>query len=86
MLKAGCVVRSIRGHDKDSFYVITQILGDRVTIADGKARKLAKPKVKNTLHVRPMNVVLDMQAVTTDKKLREAMKAITNAAVLEGGD
>jgi ribosomal protein L14E/L6E/L27E len=77
---AGCVVRSIAGHDRDSLYVVVEALGPRVTIANGKARKLGKPKAKNTLHVWPTKFVLDMQSVTTDKKLRETLASLTAAA------
>lgn len=84
MLQAGRVVRSIAGHDRDSFYVIVEAAVGRVLIADGKARKLAKPKAKNPRHVRPTNEVLDLGAVTTDKKLRAALRAFC-AAEEEGG-
>lgn len=75
MLEAGRVVRSIAGHDKDSFYVIVEAAGNRAAIADGRARKLARPKVKNPLHLRPTSTVLDMAMITTDKKLRSALAA-----------
>lgn len=86
MLEAGRVVRSVAGHDKDSFYVIVSAAGGRVTIADGRRRKLAKPKAKNPLHVRVTDTVLDLGAVTTDKKLRGALGAFgAQAAAKEGG-
>lgn len=74
MLKPGMVVRSAAGHDKDRFYVIVAILGQKVSIADGKRRKLEKPKHKNPLHLNPTKTVLDIAALTTDKKLREALR------------
>lgn len=86
MLSRGSVVYSIAGHDKDRFYVVIAVSGDRVTIADGKARKLAKPKAKNVLHVRPTNTALDLDVVTTDKKLREALGPFNRAAGQEGGN
>lgn len=85
MLNPGRVVRSIVGHDKDSFYVVVTAQQGRVTIADGKARKLEKPKAKNVLHVRPTGTVLDMETITTDKKLREALAAFARRAGEEGG-
>ena len=86
MLDAGRVVKSIAGHDKDRFYAIISVEGDRVTIADGKARKLAAPKAKNVLHVRPTGTTLDLNIVTTDKKLREALGPWNRAAGQEGGN
>ena len=74
MFKEGQIVRSIRGHDADRFYMVVQVAGGRVFIADGRLRLLEKPKAKNPLHLRPTNTVLDPQAVQTDKKLREALK------------
>lgn len=87
MLKAGCVVKSMAGHDKNKFYVIVKLEGDCVYIADGRARKLGKPKRKNVKHVRKTNMMLDLNIVTTDKKLRQALGAIgAGAAGQEGGD
>lgn len=73
MLVTGQIVKSIAGHDKDRFYMIVQVEKDSVTIADGKARKLGKPKRKNVLHIAPTNTILDPVVLTTDKKLRKAL-------------
>lgn len=80
MLEEGRVVYSIAGHDKDRFYAVVSAGKDRVTIADGKARKLGQPKAKNALHLRPTNTTLDMEACNTDKKLREALRPFNGAA------
>lgn len=85
MLQAGRVVKSIAGRDQDRFYVVVSVESGRVSIADGKARKLAKPKGKNPLHLRPTNSYLDLSAVTTDKQLRKALEPL-NAAGEEGGN
>ena len=42
--KIGMIVRSAAGHDKGNFLVITAVEGDFAFIADGKERKLEKPK------------------------------------------
>lgn len=73
MLQTGSVVKSIAGHDKNKFYVIVSMRQDYVTIADGRARKLAKPKIKNIKHIRATKTILDLEVVTTDKKLRLAL-------------
>ena len=82
----GTVVKSAAGHDKNKFYVIVETDGDSVYIADGKARPLEKPKRKNGKHVRKTNMVLDLNAVATNKKLREALRDIGAAAAHEGGN
>lgn len=86
MLQTGCVVRSIAGHDKDRFYVVVNMEAGKAFIADGKRRKLEKPKAKNPLHLRPTLTVLDLQAVTTDKKLRRALLPFNGTVEKEGGN
>ncbi|MCL2034284.1 MAG: KOW domain-containing RNA-binding protein [Oscillospiraceae bacterium] len=73
MLKPGQIVKSIAGHDKGSFYMIVESEAGHVKIADGKARKLIKPKRKNPLHVKPTNKFFDVSVIVTDKKLRKAL-------------
>lgn len=85
MLKAGQIVKSIAGHDSGKFYMIVEVEKNRVTIADGKARKLIKPKAKNPAHLRPTNTVLDPAAAETDRKLRKALAEFRRATTLEGG-
>lgn len=85
MLKAGQIVKSIAGHDKDRFYMLVTAEAQSVTIADGKARKLEKPKRKNVLHVRPTNTLLDTAEITTDKKLRKALADYRKENGEEGG-
>ena len=43
----GAVVRSLAGHDKDTYFVAVKADGSNVYIADGKERKLESPKKKN---------------------------------------
>lgn len=73
VLKTGQIVRSAAGHDKDKYYAVVGICEKGVMIANGKARKLAKPKAKNPLHVKKTNTVLSLEALTTDKQLRKAL-------------
>lgn len=69
----GRVVRAVAGHDKDRFYMVVKLSESGVYIADGKLRKLDKPKRKNPKHLRKTNTILDPESVTTDKKLRLAL-------------
>ncbi len=75
MFKPGQIVQSIAGHDKGGFFLVTGMSGGYVLIADGKARKLGKPKRKNRLHIRPTNASLELSLTVTDKKLRNALAA-----------
>ena len=49
----GGVCQSIRGRDKDRYYLIRAINGDgTVGVVDGNFKKLAAPKKKNLKHLR----------------------------------
>jgi hypothetical protein len=39
------------GHDRGTLYLVLGEEGDRVLLADGKLRKLSRPKRKNRKHV-----------------------------------
>lgn len=84
MLKSGQIVKSIAGHDKNSFYMVVETASGYVTIADGKTRKLGKPKRKNPLHVRATKALLDVSLIVTDKKLRNALAAYRGEFTGEG--
>ena len=42
---------SAAGHDRGTLYLVLGEDGDRVLLADGKLRKLSRPKRKNRKHV-----------------------------------
>ena len=70
----GCVVKSVAGHGGRRFYVVLSLTDGFAVIADGKERKLERPKRKNLRHLRPTNTVLDVETLTTNNKLRRALR------------
>ena len=48
----GSLVRSLAGHDKDSFFIIIKQDAEYVYLADGKIRRLDKLKRKKKKHVQ----------------------------------
>ena len=54
----GGIVQSTQGKDKGGYFVITEVNGDTLALADGVKRTLASPKTKNVKHVRllPVNI------------------------------
>lgn len=72
--KIGMIVRSAAGHDRGNFLVITAVEGDFAFIADGKERKLEKPKKKRLKHLKLTNTVIDTDNLT-DKGLRKIISA-----------
>ncbi len=68
----GSVVKSTAGHDKNSYFVAVSIQGNFVFIADGKERKLEKPKRKNIKHLDVTKSVIELHEIT-NKKLRKLL-------------
>lgn len=47
----GTVVKSLKGHDKDEFFVIVKYNAPFVWLVDGKYRRKHNPKKKNVKHI-----------------------------------
>ncbi|MCM1328893.1 MAG: KOW domain-containing RNA-binding protein [Ruminococcus sp.] len=69
----GMIVKSKAGHDKGRFMVITALEGDFAFLADGKERKLEKPKKKRLKHLAATKTVIAMSNLT-DKGLRRRLR------------
>lgn len=72
-VKVGSVVRALAGREKDRCFVAAAVDGGFVYIADGKERKLSKPKKKSMKHISPVGAVIDTEGLT-DKKLRGLLR------------
>lgn len=68
--RKGEIVNAINGKDKDKLFIVLDIRENFVLIADGKSRKLEKPKLKNKKHLQKTEQEVDASAYTTNKKLR----------------
>ena len=58
-LNIGDVVLSQRGRDAGNYFMVVEVLGDFVYVADGKKHALAKAKKKNVKHLSYANAHLD---------------------------
>ena len=56
---------------------ITRARENGVWLADGKRRPLERPKQKNPRHLRPLDIELGREAMTTNRALRRALRAVT---------
>ena len=63
----GEAVISLQGRDKDKYYVIVEVQGDRVLVADGVKRKLNNPKMKNVKHLRLLPRNISEEGIKWDK-------------------
>lgn len=69
-IKVGSVVKALAGREKNRWFVAVAVDGGFIDIADGRERKLDKPKRKNIKHISPANAVIGMDGLT-NKKLRK---------------
>ncbi len=50
--ETGCLVRSLAGHDKGTYYIIIREDAQYVYLADGRIKTAEKPKRKKKKHVQ----------------------------------
>jgi ribosomal protein L14E/L6E/L27E len=77
-IKIGMIVKSVFGHDSNRFYVVLKVEGGFAYIADGKTRKLEKPKRKNVKHLNKTNELVDVLQMDSNKKIRCALWSYNN--------
>lgn len=77
----GQVVYSTSGHDKGDVQMIVAVEGEYLFLADGRRRKLEKPKRKKMMHVQPTFHVeeevaakLQSGAYVLDADIKKALK------------
>lgn len=72
-LQVGMVVCATAGKEKDNYYIVTELDGRAVYLADGKHRTLSKPKRKNVKHIRLTKEVWELNGLT-DRALRRKLQ------------
>lgn len=74
----GSLVKATAGRDKDSYFVAVGEDGGFVYIADGRERKLEKPKRKNPKHISPVGYVTEVGGLTNRKIRRLINEYLTH--------
>ena len=69
----GTVVKATAGRDMGRFQVVLACEAGRVLVADGKVRKLARPKRKNIRHLQITHQRIDLTEIHSDRALRKAL-------------
>lgn len=90
----GGICRSLRGRDKDRYYLIRYIYEDgSVGVVDGNFKKLNAPKKKNLKHVRLLPEQAESIAAkfengskVYDSEVYSALKIYNNPSQAETGD
>lgn len=80
----GWIVQAVAGRDKDGVFCVVGMEGELLLLANGKRRKVSRPKRKKLGHVRPLDrAEFDHPAIGTlkegkpvsDRELRRALAA-----------
>lgn len=67
VIAAGMVVKSMAGHDSGSYYAVMRVENGFAYIADGKLRKVERPKKKNPLHLQKTLTTVELAEITNKK-------------------
>ncbi|HCC00418.1 MAG TPA: RNA-binding protein [Ruminococcaceae bacterium] len=74
-IQTGCVVLALAGHDKGGCFAVIDCADDsHALIADGRRRKVEKPKCKQFKHLQAVGVLETPETGTwTNRLLRKAL-------------
>lgn len=73
-LRRGQVVISKAGRDAGTLLAVLEVEPPWAVLADGRRRPLERPKRKKLRHLSPTLKVLPEEALTTNRKLRAALR------------
>ena len=90
--KSSDIVFSLAGHDAEKAFVVLETCDSRVTLVDGKTRKLINPKKKSLKHIRAGkagNPELEKAlrlGTATDKLIRKELAIFRSEVGDKGGN
>ena len=73
----GSIVRAKAGRDKDKFFVVLDTDGSYAMIADGRRRRVEKPKRKKLIHLAPTKKVYE-GLMDTNPKIKKILNDFSN--------
>lgn len=75
-IETGMVVKSTKGHDMNSYYIVVDKLEQEgyFCIADGKRRKLQKPKRKKVSHLQATDMIYESDKYLSNKMIKFALR------------
>ena len=91
-LKVSDIVQALAGHDKGSFHFVLKTEDGYALVADGKLRKLSKPKRKKLKHLAfaaegspPVADMIKSGDLVSDKEIRKALAVFKAGATKARG-
>lgn len=92
-ITTGALVKSLAGHDKNSFFFILKEEGEYVYLVDGKIRTLDRPKKKKRKHVEAVlweenspGTKLKRSETITDEEIKRFIRWFCKENRASGGD
>lgn len=81
-LSVGQLVKSVAGRDKNRWMIVVEVIDDDyVLVADGKSRKIERPKKKKIKHLSKTNTIFEdiskkiIQGTLTNHLIRKKIAA-----------
>ena len=75
-IERGQVILSLAGRDSGEYAVVIDSTESTVTVANGKSRPMARPKMKNLKHVQVTAYRLNISEMATDRWLRRELNRL----------
>ncbi len=80
-LSVGDIVMATAGRDGGKYFLVVEAMGEYVRIADGRLRKMSKPKLKKNMHLAKLGRAqsiefLDSPGGTADAEIRKILKEV----------
>ena len=69
----GSIVKAVAGREKNGFFVVLDCDSVFAYIADGKRRKVEKPKKKKLIHISPTGTVIE-GSIKTNPQIRKILE------------
>ena len=75
-VERGQVILSLAGRDSGEYAVVIDSTESTVTVANGKSRPMARPKMKNLKHVQVTAYRLNISEMASDRWLRRELNRL----------
>lgn len=83
-VEKGLVVKASAGRDSNAYFAVLESDEKFALIADGKTRRIEKPKRKNIRHLKPTGKKICLDGIT-NKQLKKALSEFNRIIQSESG-
>lgn len=73
----GSIVKALAGKEKGSFFVAVDVDSTYAYLADGKRRRVERPKKKKLIHLAPTNTIIE-GSFETNPQIKRILNQFNN--------